>query len=612
VICAVARETWLETNQSYANREYLVASFGLQLESANVLDGTVRERLFQIAVLCAVAAAVYLNTVPNGLVVDDVQQIVENEWITGSHHLRTIFTSGVWDFEGRASSYYRPAMYVLYMATYSLAGRAAWAYHLLNILFHVAATLLVAVLAWRVFPRSEPQHAPLLAPWFIAGLLFAVHPIHTEAVAWSAGIADLGLTVFGLLAVVCHIEAAERGWSWDIAAAAAWCAALLSKETAFVIPLLAAAYDLIFLPRANRANRLRNGIVVFAPAAALYIGLRVHALRGLMPTAGGLALAPSAYGLAVLALLAGYIEKLVLPVNLNFWHAFTPPAALLSAEALRAATIVGLAVAAAIFVFANRTARFAVLLTIVPLLPTFHLGALNQGLENAFAERYLYLPSVGFVLLVALMLDSLRVRNRPHWAAAVAAVLLAGSYAVATVARNPVWKDQLTLWTDTVRKSPHSGIAHMNYGAALIYSGRKAEGSAEMRRAATMNPGLVERQLVLATMYVNAGLWMKAILALHTTLALDPTCAPARYNLGLVYESQGQVGAASAEYERALALNPNYAEAHNNLGVLQAEQRDMERALVHFREAVRLRPDDPVYRANLERAERSSLDEDQR
>jgi Flp pilus assembly protein TadD len=467
--------------------------------------------------------------------------------------------------------------------------------------------VLVAALVRQVSPRQLLQGSAWLVPSFVAGLLFALHPIHTEPVAWSAGINDLGLALFGLLAVWCHATASERGWTRDGWAAFAWLLALLCKETAVVIPVIAAAYDLIFVEPGKRARRLATGLWAFAFPAALYLGLRVNALGGLMPTAGGVgqSLGMSTYLLSVLALLAGYISKLVLPVKLNFWHAFAAPASLFSAEGLRAAGIIGLAAAGSIAAFSNPVVRFAVVLVVVPLLPTFHLGALNQGLENAFAERYLYLPSVGFVMLVALAVEALRVCARPRTAPVVAIVLaLSGFYAAATVARNRVWKDHLSLWSDAVRKSPGSAVAQMNHGAALIYAGRGPEGTAAMRKAAAMNPALVDRELAKAAAYLEKGLYNKAILTLHTALALDPASAPAHYDLGLVYESLGQVEAAATEYSQALSLNPMYAEAHNNLGVLHAQQGNVDKALPHFREAVRLRPDDPQYRANLERAQR--------
>jgi Flp pilus assembly protein TadD len=308
--------------------------------------------------------------------------------------------------------------------------------------------------------------------------------------------------------------------------------------------------------------------------------------------------------MSIVTLLAGYIEKLVLPVSLTFLPGFTPPASLFSVGALRAVVVLGLAAAASFAAWRNRAARFAIVLVVIPLLPTLNLGALNQGLESAFAERYLYLPSVGFVMLVAMGIDALRARGwlRPPQAVA-AVVILTVAYAAATMARNPAWKDHVTLWSDTVAKSPGNAVARMNYGAALIYAGRQDEGTAEMRKAATTQPALVDRQMATAAAYLAKGLEKKAILALHTALVLDPKHAPAHYNLGLVYESQGQAEAAAFEYQKALVLNQSYSEAHNNLGVLYAEQGRMDMALRHFREAVRLRPGDPEYRANLERAE---------
>jgi Flp pilus assembly protein TadD len=262
--------------------------------------------------------------------------------------------------------------------------------------------------------------------------------------------------------------------------------------------------------------------------------------------------------------------------------------------------LVGAAAVAA--VTRRRPAGFALVLLILPLAPALHVGALNQGIGNAFTERYLYLPSAGFVLLVAWAFGRLARVGRAPTVAAVALVVVA--YSVGTVRRVPVWENSLTLWTDAAARSPGSAIARMNHGFALLYDGQNEPGREELRAAARLDPEIYRFELDRGIAYARKGLLKKAILAFHAALTLEPACAPAHFNLGLAYEQRGQPDWAAQHYEQALAIDPAHAEAHNNLGILLAGSGRLDEARRHFEAAVRLQPEAPDFRANLEHARR--------
>ena len=147
---------------------------------------SLRAVLAVVTGVAVLAFAVYANSLANGLHVDDQQQIVDNVWIKDVANLGEIFTSGVWDHAGRVSSYYRPMMYVLYMAVYLAFGINSVAFHFLNVALHVGSSILVVLITWTIMNRSGSRVSPFLSS-LVAGLLFAAHPIHTEAVAWAAG-----------------------------------------------------------------------------------------------------------------------------------------------------------------------------------------------------------------------------------------------------------------------------------------------------------------------------------------------------------------------------------------------------------------------------------------
>jgi Flp pilus assembly protein TadD len=560
------------------------------------------------AAIAALAAGLaYAGALRCGFVIDDLHQIVENDWVTGFRHLPEVFASGVWDFEGRASSYYRPLMYVWYMTIHALAGKTPWVFHLGNLLLHVATTALITLVTARLLDEGTPGPAPgpLVPPAsFAAGLLFALHPIHSEPVIWIAGACDVGMTLCSVAAVWLWIGARDPAWGRVAGAAVCALAAALFKEPGLATVVLLPACDLLVRrePMAPRRRLLRYAALGAAPA--IYLGLRIHALGGLAPTAGGDPMPAGAWIGSVVVLASRQVTMLLLPARLSFWHVFTPPASLLAREVVIAATIVAFAVAAAWAASrASRPAAFALAILAVPLLPTFHLGALNQGIENVFAERYLYLPSFGFVVLAALAYRAIATRGvRAGRAASAALAIIAALYAAGTARRVPAWRDHLALWSDAVAKAPGSAAARMHFGMALLAAGRAGEGREALRSAGAQQPDLADRELAKAAAFMGRGLHRKAVLAFHAALALVPELPEAHFGLGVAYDALGWTDEAVREYGTTIALAPGHADAHNNLGILEARRGDMSRARVHFEAAVRLRPEDPEFRANLDRA----------
>jgi hypothetical protein len=173
-----------------------------------------------VTVIVLISAGVYANTLVNDFVYDDRSQVLENRFILDFRYLPDIFTKSAWSFQSApvVSNYYRPMMNVIYMPSYYIFGLTSWGFHLGNILFHAGNSILVLLLARRLFAdkparlqaeklTSEqvcrpdavlPLTSTFLAPPFLAALLFAVHPIHTEAVAWVAAVPELSFTLFYL------------------------------------------------------------------------------------------------------------------------------------------------------------------------------------------------------------------------------------------------------------------------------------------------------------------------------------------------------------------------------------------------------------------------------
>jgi tetratricopeptide (TPR) repeat protein len=566
-----------------------------------ILASRGRARSIWIALVALSALVVYLGTFGHGFVYDDADQIVGNPWIRDPRNIPTILTSGSWDYVGVRSNYYRPVMHLVYMAGYAVFGLWAPGYHLLNVAMHAGATVLVFLLAEHVLGRGGRPRRAVLAPAGVAGLLFATHPIHTEAVAWIGGVPDLCFTLFGLASL--HLYATSRAdgmpsWSFRyVGSVLAFLLAALSKETALVLPGILVAYDLAFRREDVRPATLLKRQLPFAAVALVYFTLRLNALGSFDPVHRHGHLTLYEVAINVGPLLAGYVAKLVLPLSLSAFHPFTPVTSLLGLRASGSMLVALAAVALGVVLLVRRhQALLAWALTFLPLLPVMYVPALG---ENPFAERYLYLPSVGFVL--ALTMAAARAiaafpRMTPGLLAASAAVL--GSYSFATVERNPVWGSDLTLWEDAAAKSPESALVHYNLGAALQANGDRDRAIAAYTRAVDLEPSPLPYNS-LGVLYREAGAMGAAMDVLQQALRLDPRYAAAHSNLALVYLDLGMVEPAIAHLRTAVQLAPRQADYLNNLGRALEHAGNLSEARQSYEAALRIDPGHATARRNL-------------
>jgi tetratricopeptide (TPR) repeat protein len=493
-------------------------------------------------VLFALATGVYLNALGNGFVSDDNYQLLHNPLVRDWSRLPDIFGHGVWwgFAQGSAANYYRPVQMLVYLGIHSVFGFNAAMFHLLMVLIHAANTLLVFRIARRLLKTRDGALA--------AAALFAVHPIHDEAVVWIAALPDLLLTLIVLSAFLLFLRwnATPRGCRIAVLAGL-FLVALLTKETGIMLLPLLVAYDFVSAWKSRAFYAWL--FVVSAVAFGLYGVLRIHALGGIAPASGRFYdLHGLGFLLTVVVTLGQYLQALLLPLNLCFFHTFTAttsitPRAILSLIAV-------LAVVAAILRLRRPqpVAAYGLLWVLLTLLPALNVNGIG---ESVFAERYLYLPSVGFVLAAALAWESLKVQS-VAWAGLVA-IVAASSYEI--VARNADWHDDIRLYTVTARQSP---------GAAAV------EG-------------------YLGLSYYARGEWDQALQHDVAAMKLQPDRAVYHLNLGNVYAQTQRQNDAEEEFRQAIALQPDYAEAYSNLGLL-LESRDKAQASVLEEKALALRP----------------------
>jgi Flp pilus assembly protein TadD len=555
------------------------------------------------AVLVAtVALIVNLNTLSGGFVFDDYDNVLKNPWVREPGRLGEAFTHHMAAFSYQYdTSYYRPIMHVILSGAHVLFDLRPRGFHLVLVLLHAAASVTV----FAVLTRFSPRSSSVSGVWFqpsgalLGALVFAAHPIHAEAVAWISGVVELSYSLLFLLALL-----ATTSPSPSVRLALApllFLLALLSKEPAAMLLLVLAS---LFATRSGFADRARLRQDLVAGVALLgalipYLILRLNALGGLMGTGGTHRVSISFEGgiLTALALISKYVRLLVLPFGLSAVHDFRVANSLVDLRVWGgAAALAGIGLLAWRF-RRNRSIMLGIALMLFPLLPALYVPVLGEGL---LAERYLYLPSAGLALLVAVGWNAWpRSTYVAFRACTVVAALMVVACAAGTLIRNNVWHDDLSLWSDAARKSPQSAAAHEYLGFALYQSGRFASAVTSLSRALDIDPKRINARVNLAAALAALGRTREAISQAQFVLFERPRMAEVHGILGFALASEGRLDEAVAAYRRALAIDPYLAPVHNNLGIVLARQGDLGGAALHFKEAMRIEPNNPDYARNL-------------
>ncbi|MEK6876843.1 MAG: tetratricopeptide repeat protein [Nanoarchaeota archaeon] len=594
-----------------------------------------------IVILIIISIGVYLNTLPNEFVYDDEALVLKNHWIRDAKYIPEIFLSSVWEFqdEGIVSNHYRPLMHIIYMIDYHIFGFKPWGFHLTNIIFHAGVSVLVFLIVSTLVnqlhdlnskfipnksgqnSKSNPEQvgtnskSKILTPPFIAALLFATHPIHTEAVACISGLPDLSFTLCYLLSFYLYINSNKRytplnplsrgenkNKRWGkglILSVLFFFLAALCKELALTLPILLLVYDYslkresVSIPQFMIHNTKKY--LPYLILTGLYFILRISVLGGFAPLKGYYSrLSNYQYFINIFPLFTRYLEKLLLPINMNAFYIFHPISSIFEWKGIIALIITSVFIFLVYFFRKNKVVFLCLLWIVIPLLPVLYIPVLAGVI---FAERYLYLPSIGFVVLVALAIERVSqlkaLRQFRHLGIVIVSILiiLTGLYSTETIKRNYVWRDNYSLWTDTVEKSPDAPPAHHNLGVVYSKQGRLDEAIREYMTAIKLRPDAPIVHHNLGNVYSKQGRFDEAIKEYMIALRLKADYVEAYNELGIVYSKQGRFDEAIKEYITALNLKPDFPEAHNNLGNAYSEQGEIDKAIEHYQIALKLKPD---------------------
>jgi protein O-mannosyl-transferase len=454
--------------------------------------GGVRSRALVIFVA---AWAVYWNSLDGEFVFDDTSIVQNNPQIRSlaPENLKQIVGSHYWQTAAGQGGLYRPVVVLSYALNYAVGELDPWGYHFMNVLLHALNAVLVFFIVQELFGEGT------FAFW--SGLLFALHPIRTEAVAYVVGRAECVAALFFLLAWWCYL----RG-RWPLAAVAFLLAAL-SKESALTFLAVAILTDLV---RGRRGTWQAYGALGAAAVAAL--ALRFAVLGGIAPLAVSASSNPLVGVGTVTRLLTAtavwgkYLWLLVWPAALSADYSFQQiPPVVSPWTASFLLGLLGLVAVVAGTVWAWRRSK-PLFLCGAFFLATFSLTSnFLRPIGTIMAERLLYLPSLGFTCAVAYGLAQTGRKQ-------IAAVALALLYAGRTMSRNADWHDHVTLFSSAAEVSANSSLVQANLANALLYRKGDAAGAARhAMEAIRIEPGDPAAYMTLGDALVKLGDLVQAV-----------------------------------------------------------------------------------------------------
>ena len=518
---------------------------------------------------------VYIASLQNEFVEwDDSQYVFENL------HIRSFDLAFFkWAFFDFYAANWHPLTWISHALDYAAWGLNPMGHHLTNNILHAVNTFLVVALVVRLIEAvhdspftihgsrltSHDSRFTLIAA-AVTGLLFGLHPLHVESVAWIAERKDLLCALFFLLSILKYISySSHKTYKTYFLALFFFILALLSKPMAVSLPFVLLILDWYPFGKIRSLKTFLSAVLEKLPFMALSIGSSILTMLAQKKAMVLTEYVPLwARSLVAAKALIAYIWKMLMPLNLVPFYQYPSLLDIGSAEYILSLILVAGITAACIRLAGKQRLWLAVwgyyVLTLIPVLGIIQVGS------QSMADRYTYLPSIGFFLIIGLLIawcaqKMLKQVSVIKYSGAAAAFFLLLFLSFLTYKQIEVWKNSFSLWTYVIEMDPEKFPgAYNNRGHAF---------------------------------YINGQL-DRAIDDFNQAIRLDPISSKAYLNRGAAFVDKGQLDRANADFDKAIELNPSYSQAYNAKGSLFGMSGYPEKAIEQFSKAIEI---DPAYSA---------------
>ncbi len=574
---------------------------------------------------------IYLPALRNEFVYWD-----DNRYIFENPNIRS-FDAGFfrWAFLGFPVSNWHPLTWMSHALDYALWGLNPLGHHLTNIVLHAVNTALVVMLALKLLEFVRERSAQKGTGSFLnnrttliaagtTGLLFGIHPVHVESVAWVSERKDLLCALFYLLSIISYVKYARdkgsgvRGQGAEggnskaslkkvftnrhfLLSLGFFILALMSKPMAVTLPVVLVILDWYPFERIRSLKTFRAAIVEKLPFFILSLASSIIAIAA--QKAGGalssIDKVPMLIRIPVAAkALAAYLGKMLLPINLIPFYPYPRDVSLFSFEYfLTFGLVIGITAACVILVRKQKFWLSAWGYYVVTLIPV--LGIVQVGAQS-MADRYAYLPSIGpfFVMSLCVAWIAERahaVENRVPLTqsfSVIVALLLVIILSSISIAQIGIWRNSIGLWTYVVEKEPDRvPIAYNNRGLVYYQTGQFDKAVADFQKAVTLRSSYIDAYSNLGMAFFKSGRLDEAIANLEKAIALDPAYYKAYNNRALVFGAMGKFDKALEDYNRVIVLQPSSPQAYYNPGILHAQAGLFDQAIEYFSQSIALDPE---------------------
>ncbi|MCE9520362.1 MAG: tetratricopeptide repeat protein [Verrucomicrobia bacterium] len=593
-----------------------------------------------LLLIAAFAALLYGHTLPFPFVFDDWVYLIDNPFAFDPHSLGCWFDARSFttaparmqlDPDLAVNIMLRPFAYFTFYLNHLVGGRDPWGYRLVNVVLHAANGFLVFLIFRHLFFNSArrsaiPDSSALFVPLAVA-LLFVAHPLQIESVTYIIQRFTSMGGFFYLLTFWLHfranlVEKRTGRWLLRCCSMAAMILGMLTKESVVTVPVMIILADWLVMGSAVRvaARRALPLLLCMGVVPMLVLFTTWAQNDGQLTLGAALNLANRDdvprqhydYFLTSLKVIMSYLRLLLVPMNLNLdpkveWSQSISDWRVLFSIAGIAGILTG-----AWMIFRRWTGDVRASMALVFTIWYFVTLSISSGLvplPDAMAEHRSYVPTIGAIAVLVCILDMLRTRFCDHGIArlvpAAAAVIALAALSWATLARNDVWRSNVSLWSDVVSKSPTKWRPLVNLGAAFAEEkGQLEEAEACFRKVLTMEPRARHMHENLANVLINRKDYAGARDVCLKGIALGIDSAEIHYNLGLALCGLGRIDDGVQKLGLALERRPGFRPSHLLLGKVYAHLQRYDLALEHLRRAASIGPEDPALTQAIQQIER--------
>jgi tetratricopeptide (TPR) repeat protein len=547
-----------------------------------------RDYLLLALLLAVTTILAYQPAWHGGFIWDDDAYITNNELLTAPDGLRRIW------FSLDSPSQYFPLVYTMFRFERAWWGLSPTGYHFVNILLHIANALIL----WGLLARLRVPGA------WLAGAIFALHPVQVESVAWITERKNVLMGLFFLLTIRAWVEFVDKQtkhrWFFYVLALLLYALALFSKTTACTLP---AALLLILWLQGRRINHRQLVQLFLFVVLALGMGLlTVWWERYHQGTHGPLfAISPPERLLIASRAIWFYLGKLFWPSNLTFIY---PRWIVSPTHLLEYAWLAALGGLCAAIVFARRyvgrSLEVAALFFVATLSPVLGFIMLYTFRYTFVADHYQYLASIGPIALASAGITTLAAsfKESRHFIFG-AAVCIVAALAVFTWRQSGMYADIEALWRTTIARNPGCWMAHNNLGIVLSQKGEIDEAIAHYRKTLEMSPDFADADYNLGNALLQKGEIDAAILHCQRAVTIQPNDPDAQVALGNALFQKGSIDESIVHYQKALVIRPYYVTAHYNLSSAFLKKGEIDEGIFHSQAVLSIQPEHADAHINL-------------